>query len=80
MLDILLIDNLSLLPDPQDSNTDLTSISANRPDSLRPSVHEIFAIPSSPTEFRHRTYSSSRSASNGSSISINSKKSWFTGK
>lgn len=67
--------------DPTDSNNDLSSATLSKHEAaIRPSVHEIFAIPSSPTEFRHRTYSSSRSASNGSSISINSKKSWFTGK
>lgn len=67
--------------DPQDSNSDLSSLTlSSRHESMRPSVQDIFAIPGSPTEFRHRTYSSSRSTSNGSSISINSKKSWFAGK
>lgn len=72
----------ALPSDPTDSNSDLSAatLSSKHEAAIRPSVHEIFAIPSSPTEFRHRTYSSSRSASNGSSISINSKKSWFTGK
>lgn len=78
---------LSYLADAQESNGDLPSLT-NKHDSSRPSVHEIFAIPNSPTEFRHRTYSSSRSSShsmlsNGSSVgSISSRKShWpFTGK